>query len=110
MTDDFSVIGHDDMQKLNASLTQAKDFSTGDNPQKLATVLILTNHVEYLTKNILKNLRRMIKISAYNNYNGSIFWPAVEIKMHREKKIDKLTLGEIAGELAQFNFPDKEFH
>ncbi len=105
---DFSPVGHDDIEKLNASLEQARKFSTGNNQEKLATVLILVNHVEYLTKNILKNLKRMIKISAYISYNGTIFWPTKEFKNTRNKDIDKFTLGEIKEELNQFNFPDKE--
>lgn len=106
--DDFSLIGHNDIGKLNASLEQAIKFSTGDNQQKLAAVLIFANHIEYLSRDILKNLRRMVKISTYQSYNGTIFWPTNELKNTKDKKIDKLMMGEIQEELKQFNFPDKE--
>jgi len=106
--DDFLPVEHNDVEKLNESLEKAVSLSSGSNQDKFVTVLILANHVEYLAKDILKDLRRMIRISAYNSYNGTIFWPTKEFFNTKNKDIEKFMFGEIIEELNQFNFPDKE--
>ena len=102
MSSDFELIKHSDIKLLNETLAKAKGYARkGSNEEKLTAILLFSNHVEYIATDILKNLRRMIKTSTYENFNGVISWPAKE-------DVKKTTLGGSIAILQEFNFPDKE--
>lgn len=102
MSFDFQMMGHEKIELLNKTLDEAqRDIENTDKQKKISAILVFANHVEYLTRDILKNLMRMIKISAYQRFNGSIFWP------DPETNLGNYPLGRLIELLRCFSFPDK---
>jgi len=105
MSFDFEPIDHKNTTFLNQSLNEAReDIKSGDRQKEITAVLTLSNQTEYLVKDLIRNLRRMIKGATYQNFNGVIFWPSHD----EESDLGKTTLGQLVRKLEEFNFPDKE--
>ena len=104
MPTDFEPIDHKNLDFLSRSLKEARtNIKDIDVQKKISAVLWLANHVEYLTKDLIRNLRRLIKISSYKKFNGTFFWPF----QPEEENLKKMTLGNLINELGRFNFPDR---
>lgn len=102
MSFDFNPIKHNNINLLIKTLDQArKDIASNDAQKELSAILVFSNHAEYVSKDILRNLRRAIKISSQQSFNGVFFWPDAE------EELKKLTLGQIIRELEELGFPLK---
>ncbi len=103
MENDFSIIEHRNVDRLNKSLNKAKQYKDGTKEEQLAAILIYANHIEYATRNLLESLGKIIMVASYKEFNGVIFWPS------KSKRIgSNATLGQMIKELGCFNFPDKD--
>jgi len=104
MSFDFEPIKHKDLKFLQNNLDKARsDITKSKKEQKLSAVLSFVNHAEYITRDLLRNLRRMTKITMYQNFERSFFWPVDE-----EKGLKSISLGKAISKLEEFSFPDKK--
>lgn len=96
----FIPFQHENHDAKNQLLNLAR--SQGTELQGIFTsVLIYTNLVDYLAKNVLDNLRKMISIFSYKSFGATFCYDP------SQKRID-ISLGELRKELDSFNFPDKK--
>lgn len=93
---------HKNLETLNDTLEFARKCVGSQNVQDhLTAVLIFTNQVEYMLRDILLKLRRMTRTAMYKVTNAVFFWPS-------SVKLRNMTIGALVKNLEEFNFPDKE--
>lgn len=64
-------------------------------------VLIYTNLVDYLSRNLLENLNQMLSIYTFKKFGGILYFDG-------STKRNNLPLGELQKELNHFEFPNKK--
>jgi hypothetical protein len=96
---------HPHKQILNVWLAEArKIFSKKESSstEKLSGILIFSNQVEYICKQLLHSFSWANKKIVYSNCDG-IFFP-----IEKDYTNSKETLGALVAELKKYNFPDRE--
>lgn len=105
ITEEFIPFEHKNLEYINGSLNLARQQrQSGTLEGMMASTLIYTNLVEYLTNNLLENLQQMIFILTYHSFNSVFF---VKNKEITKVKLPK-TLGQLREILSSYEFPDSQ--
>jgi len=101
--EEFIPFEHKNLNYVNNSLNLARQQKkSGTLEGMMASAVIYTNLVEYLTRNLLENLQHMFFLLSYRVFNGIYF---IKNKDNTKQRTPKM-LGEIIGNLKSYEFPD----
>lgn len=99
---DYIPFEHDNIDYVNGLINFAREQKNKGTPESiLASAVIYTNLVEYLSTHLIKNIRHIIYLISYFQLRGVLF-----VKSEYKTKVPK-TLGAIKSELEYYEFPDK---
>lgn len=100
--EEFIPFEHKDLKYINTSLNLARQQKKSETLEgMMASNVIYTNLVEYLSRNLLVNLQHMFFLLSYKILNGIFF-----IKDKEEGKQIPKMLGQLIGTLRNYEFPD----
>ncbi len=97
----YIPFSHENLEFKNNIINTARNQDKTKVEGIFTAVLIYTNLVDYLSKNLLENLNKMISISSFKKFGGVIYYDG-------SVKRNNLPIGELQRELKCFEFPNKK--